>query len=1032
MATNEFLEGWRQATGGRYLLAKIEIPRLSVVQTDTLYVAESEVGSYPDTIAGGFGKLWQSVVKLFEDVRMPGAYGSTDVPAGASGLQLLADRVVTFPAGAGPEIQSTLRASMATHLWDSARVTFYRYIHELGDFQHAQQFFKGDVIEVGLDGPLLMLKLQQRVDWNTPLSLESVNRQRHPRAPEEAVGLPLQVLYGQLQARPLRSPWALGTGVRNKYSMIALGNSRVNPALLVDKGRGGQAANNLKSVVLCAGHPVKSVAAYADRTAMWHDGTDGLCLLDDGQIELLNDATGAGVKLPESGPYAWVRLRPTDIIAQSNECDNARSLFEPNDLSFAHFDYAANRRNLSVQFAGVPELAASNAPTVFLIGYQSSSDLAGFKVRAGVGIPAAYIHNPLPVSTAPDILSTAVLATNGWVSDNLWQIDFFFEGGFPAGSVKVYFACLAVNFRPRQDVIMSSERRIATLLDVSLPDRRGGGARTRYRPFQTPVLTPPYTELRGKFFGNQQGYKDDGSGTYSGTPNALIERMPDIARHLLTTSGGQDATELDAASFNAARPLLVDQLGNTLSHGLVLAEQVNVGQMLDSLCSDALAQVRVSPYDDKLKLHVWRRHQTTDYPWKFSRYDILEPQGPNCSRLPVSQLVTGVRVAYDYDQRERTCRSEATLAFNKSVAGHEYRNLRDEYMSVVAATNDRLNWKRAGVAYVATLAAADYDPGPLALEVQNKMKAADTGANYWCAHGGTVTSNCCKITFTIFAVAYTVNISLGTWNMEQLATQATVAMNSIGPGGFSVSYSRATRKFTIANGTSFSLRWCAGLTGDVPDRATALLGYTADATGTIHTSTFEVEEGRFAIVAAVINAGANAPIDLNFKSGPDGTDSAVSVRHCADVLGYDPTEDKLVVFNALGAWAGDCPKGARERNMRAVADRFKDGLLRGARRELAYQARTIYNTRTARALRNRIADLFARPEPPTIARFSTYHAPDIEIGNVFEFLADLDELQACPVLGSGGSWVGQGFVVTEYAHRNGPTSRATEIVGVEA
>ena len=49
-----------------------------------------------------------------------------------------------------------------------------------------------------------------------------------------------------------------------------------------------------------------------------------------------------------------------------------------------------------------------------------------------------------------------------------------------------------------------------------------------------------------------QGYEDDGAGTYTGTPNALIDRPDWICKHILIDRCGLTASEINAASYTAA------------------------------------------------------------------------------------------------------------------------------------------------------------------------------------------------------------------------------------------------------------------------------------------------------------------------------------------------------------------------------------------------------------------------------------------------------------------------------------------------
>jgi len=48
------------------------------------------------------------------------------------------------------------------------------------------------------------------------------------------------------------------------------------------------------------------------------------------------------------------------------------------------------------------------------------------------------------------------------------------------------------------------------------------------------------------------GYRDDGSGTYTGTPNALIERPDHVFKHWLKVMLGLSDSEIDSASYNAS------------------------------------------------------------------------------------------------------------------------------------------------------------------------------------------------------------------------------------------------------------------------------------------------------------------------------------------------------------------------------------------------------------------------------------------------------------------------------------------------
>lgn len=1025
MATQPFLDAWL-AAGSRPLvvLAQITLSRADGSQTDTLRVGTVECGTTG-------GPAFLSGIKDAAPVHHPGDFCSTDIPLCSCGLSLEADLTATFPAGAGAKIVTTLRQSLSTHRWIGARVVVWRHFSDMS-FADAQQVFDGLVADMTL-AESLELTLRQSSGWNRPLGDRGITLQQFPRADQQVVGLPIPILYGRLQQRQMRRPWTGG------YTQSDLGmflpDRRVYPSVLVDKGRGGQATQNQKARVAAASHLV--TVSESDQLGFIQQN-DVICKMtpyDAVAVEGARSFQGAGLsgwELPETKTWAsWVQF-PSDKSDQGNEAENYRALFRPTDTQFARFNYAALRRQLWLRFQPIPNVGDWNNKVYWRIGYRAATGLSGFQLLLAVdgGGPDTQFAS-LAASVNPIVHPTTeaaaeLITISGGLPAPLhtWTIKIGFFGAGPAGVLDLFFFALYARFRPKDEILQSG--RVVQSGRGPLPEAQ---RRSDRRQVTTTIqTTPPQIEASGKFFHTLNGLLDDGSGTYTGSAGALIEKMPDILRHVMVAYGAAAIADIDATSFNAARSILVDQLGQPVGYGICVLEQTDVSEVLLRLAADSMSQVFLSPYDSKFRMHVWRTGPSITYTRKISRFDVAEPQGPVIEQLDLGSMVSGVRVAYDYDHHSKTFRSESTLAYNKSVGGFEHRNLRDEYLTVVAGVNDRLNWTRGGSAKVCTLAGAaapgmSYDPGPLATEVQNKMRAADTATNYWCAHGGTVTDECCVIAFSILAVGYVVSIATGTWTMEQLASLAGQAMNGVGPGGFSVTYSRTTRKFTIANGVSFSLRWCAGLTVDVPNRALALMGYCTDATGTVLTSQFEVEEGRFGVVCGASGAAVNTPIDLNFQSGPDGADSAVSVRYCADVLGYDPGEDKLAIFNALGAWTGDCPKGNRETALRAIANLY------GPRREMVIEARTITSTGAARSLRNRVVDLLSSPR--VMVRFSTMKMPDLERGDVFQFADDVDELLPYPGLGSDGSWIGKRFVVVELSHNMGPLRYDTVVRAVQ-
>ena len=81
-----------------------------------------------------------------------------------------------------------------------------------------------------------------------------------------------------------------------------------------------------------------------------------------------------------------------------------------------------------------------------------------------------------------------------------------------------------------------------------------------------------------------EGFKDDGSGTYTGTPNALIQNPSDVRRHLLVAILGRSMSEI-GSSFGTMRTTYANRISGGYKFGLILSvlgtEIVDIFEKLD-------------------------------------------------------------------------------------------------------------------------------------------------------------------------------------------------------------------------------------------------------------------------------------------------------------------------------------------------------------------------------------------------------------------------------------------------------------------
>jgi len=1001
------------------VLAKVDLKALDGLSTQTFYASTAPV------ITPG-GQAWDPLILSAGPIGARGAYGATEIVLVTASL-VLANRRLGF------QTSGTLLNLVSAYRFIGSAVTLYLWERGGTTFPDGQ-VFSGIIIgcETSVDG--LSLSLRQRTDWNRPVALKYVNRQDYPRAPDGTVGLPLPVKYGFNSSRPMRRPWTVPNGGTNPgfgyfgndlYWLRLLSGPRgLGGAVLADSGRGGTATVNKDARVLVAGHKCSGVFDTSTNQQggylVWMEAGGRPAVLATDSSHVVNSDEEAGVTIDDGwvDTFARVGLPPVEVLPVVNTAKHPRQILEPSDTTFAYLDQSASYLDLQMRLPSLPDIGEPIDDAWHVIGYRTSSDCAGVRMGlyndAGSALGTTFTLDPQP-STTPAFVARNDLTGSyfpdspwAWGTDRILRV-FFDPTASPAGWIEVYFAGLAIDFKPRKDVV-ETDRFMGRYRTV--PPKRS--FLRNVGPYQIPILEGATTEVRGKFFANTRGLPDDGSGTYTGTGGSLIERMPDIVHHLLATVGQQSAGQIELApggfgSFTDARNILRDFSGQDLHYAMNVAERADLMAALGWLTQSAFVMPVISPLDDKWRLVVWRDAIPADYTYTFGPDDIVGPRGLEVALTPLSQVVSGVKVAYSFNGLSGAYDHESTVAHDRSVSGYEFRNLRDEDLTVVAGVNDRLNWFNI-TNRTATLTPGDYTPETFREHVRSVMKA-EHASPYHVSYGGLITSGYQdKIDYTISAVTYAATLNPGDYTMEGLATEVARAMNAQGPGGFSCSYSRTTRKFTISNGTSFTLRTFTGANPN--EQALAQLGYAfTDVTGTSLVGDAEREEGYFSLQSI-------STFRLLFQSGADGSDSAVAARTCAELLGFSSEADPTIDFDYRGA----SPKGNLELVMKSAADRY------GARRELSIEGRAIYDTRSARDLRNRMATVFSRPHVQVT--FATERAPDMERGRVIQFSSEFDALVPYPEPDTDGLWAGKSFAVVECEQDLGPATFMTRIVAV--
>ena len=512
---------------------------------------------------------------------------------------------------------------------------------------------------------------------------------------------------------------------------------------------------------------------------------------------------------------------------------------------------------------------------------------------------------------------------------------------------------------------------------------------------------PAVTEISEKFFANLDGYTDDGSGTYTGVASALIERAPDILRHILATYAAETSVVTAVSTFGSfidARAELKTWRSNDMKLALSMPQAVDITTILSVLASTSFCWLFLDRFTDKWTLRPWRTDRAVDYPWKLSREHLTDSL--DVQATPDSDVSAGVRVNYGYDWFSDTYRFEASAGQGKSNSGYSWFSRRDANCTVIASESDRLDYN-TGTVQAASLTPGSYTPMALAQHVANQLTV---GGPYQVGYGFTIVSGYNdKLDFNDGAVK-AATIAAGVYTGESLATAIAAALNALS-SGWTCTFSRATLLFTISRAGSFGLTFDGGANSATNIGPT--IGFQGSTAVSPAVGQFVREEQRF-----FIQRRGAANVDLLFATGTN------VARSCSELLGFLPVD----AAGGISSHTGDFPKTRGEDDLAIAAARWHP------KRELNLEARSIYDTDTARELRNRLVDATAKARQTVT--LTTDFAPDMERSRVFEFDADMDQVMPYPDPDSDGSWAGKRFVAVSVEQMLGPTSFATTITGV--
>lgn len=89
-----------------------------------------------------------------------------------------------------------------------------------------------------------------------------------------------------------------------------------------------------------------------------------------------------------------------------------------------------------------------------------------------------------------------------------------------------------------------------------------------------------------------EGYRDDGSGTYTGTPNALIERPDHVKKHFIDILYGFALADIDTPSFSAAGASYASVISGGYKFAFVINEEIVPSEFLEELAEQCRSNLK--------------------------------------------------------------------------------------------------------------------------------------------------------------------------------------------------------------------------------------------------------------------------------------------------------------------------------------------------------------------------------------------------------------------------------------------------------
>lgn len=868
------------------------------------------------------------------------------------------------------------------------------------------QIYDGTILNSFGEAKKRTFSCSQPTAWNVMVPPTMVDKVTSPNAPDAALGLPYPIIVGSWKKPTPISPF--GSGDDKDHDQSGGGRLAV-PLIITDPGQG---AADVHATAAC--HSVKKIVGFTDGHSVFAEG-DGRLLapLDSAGVAEVLGASESYVTIDDGKMVAYAAILPAQVATAApatvfNTADNPRAAMNPFDLSsYAVIDQNATKNYLRLWLPRATQLGdiigvegiMAFVPTT---NVPNPRKLVMSVVNLISGATAAQVSSATPLTAGTKYIVRATWSPTYY--DSTWDftlqspgvqnygIQINFDGG-TTYAARVYWCGLIVKYRPSRTLIQPSKTTTVRRSDYRVGTPAWKQTAIGIGGYLVSSTTPEIAEFSSSIWANVEGADDDGSGTYTGSAGALIERPADVVRWLLCHFGGLNATsdfEVGAGqhgSFVDARDAMRDAWPEEFKVAAYVGQQQKLSDVVRALLEQSFATAWLDRFTGIWRFLPWKAGATPNYGHTFSWDEIDLTRAETTNVIDAAQEI---RLRYGFDARTGTELWESFLSPSGSSMGYAQPTWRDQQTVTITAANKYVDFNYI-INFSGTLALGTYSrPILLAKAVADAMCTAYGSARtFACGYGFSVlTGYNDTLEFNVGGGRITATMNGGDYTPEGLATEVARALNATGSGvTFSCTYSVSSNTFAITGSGTWNIDTSVALT---ISPAWLTLGYFSKPAGTTKTANFARYNEHYWINSTQASA-VFAP-DLTVLDWASGAHTG---SNCAAELGWDVSD--------VAAGVAPHARGMREPTAAALL------ALNGARDPDSVTLDMVNDEATAARIRNRRFDL--RGTERTIVTFGTLWAPDLQRLRVIDFDSTLDAHKAFPRYGSDGSWAGKSFLV---------------------